>query len=318
MTARFVVDESSWNIGSVQSLDIAVALEAFVERLSVAREREELVARCSILYEMEDVQEILFNTPCRFNLDRDLRLRLMRELNRLMEWDAEEPAYPDEITIGGGAYEMAPSVVWAHNHVEQRRAVACLPLTIAGRHGRVDVEVAGRTAAVWFVTDGREHVSFFREAITVENADENAFALLAPSAFPNLCFVDGVWNGLRSFSKPFRDLRATLVDIFTQLSDRGAEIFDWNKDEQRAVAKNHDVEKNFRGYSLAPESPYHLEDNRVREARIRQFRGLNLLFSWHIKIEGHRDRIHIHPPIHESGGRVIIGILAEHLPLRGN
>jgi hypothetical protein len=316
--ARFVVDESSWNVSLALVSDVVAALETFVDRLSVAREREEPVVKCSVLYEMEDVRAILFDSPRRFDLDRDLRLRLMLEINRLGNWDAEELPNPDSIVIDGHACEMAPSVAWAHGQVELRRAVACLPLTAAGRRGLLDVELAGRTAAVWFVTDEREHVSFFRDAISLENADEDEFALLAPSAFPDLCFVDGVWKGLRAFGKPYRELRNTLIDIFTQLSDRGTAIFGWSETENRATASNHDIASRFLGYQLAPESSYHLDDNRVREVRMRPFAGQNLLFSWHIKIEGHRDRIHIHPPIRESGGRVIVGILAEHLYLRGD
>ncbi len=318
MSARFVVDESSWNVGLALPSDVVTALETFAERLSVAREREEPVAKCSVLYEMDDVQAILFDSPRRFDLDRDLRLRRMLEINRLAEWDAEELPNPGLLMIDGHACEMAPSVAWAHGQVEQQRAVACLPLTVSGRCGLLDVELAGHMAAVWFVTNEPEHVSFFRHAMFLENADEDGFAFLAPLTFPNLCFADGVWKGLRAFSKPYRDLRSTLIDIFTQLSDRGAEVFGWSEAEKRATAKNQEVESRFLGFKLAPESPYHLEDNRVREVRTRQFEGPNLLFSWHVKIEGHRDRIHIHPPIPESGGRVIIGILAEHLYLRGD
>jgi hypothetical protein len=46
--------------------------------------------------------------------------------------------------------------------------------------------------------------------------------------------------------------------------------------------------------------------------------GRTLYCEWHYKFEPHINRAHVHPPIPESGGKMIIAIFRDHLPLPGD
>jgi hypothetical protein len=155
-------------------------------------------------------------------------------------------------------------------------------------------------------------VELFRDAIRIENADEDGFASLAPSAFPALAFVDGVFRGLRDLSRPYRDRRDDLILHLSALSDHGAWIF--------ALQQNAKIEAEFmsRKITISRETHETITDGRCRRARERAHGGTTFVFDWHTKIELHIDRIHVHPGTAASGGRVMVGIIHRHLPLPGD
>ena len=68
---------------------------------------------------------------------------------------------------------------------------------------------------------------------------------------------------------------------------------------------------------MAPENPDVYLDRRCREARQITIAGRTLFCEWHGKLEPHRNRVHVHPPVRESKDKLIIGIFDEHLPLPG-
>lgn len=68
---------------------------------------------------------------------------------------------------------------------------------------------------------------------------------------------------------------------------------------------------------MAPENPDVYLDNRCRRAREIAIGERTLYCEWHGKLELHQNRVHIHPPVIESNGKVIIAFFHEHLPLPG-
>ena len=186
MTARFVLDESSW--AAATGADTGVlsnAIQHLLERLDVARERNEGVVRHGDYYETalgDGVQlySALFEPDCRLQLDRDLAERLRLALDRVKEFDdAELVECSAEID---GSDRFAPGIVWAHARCSQRRHIAVLPLPLGGvPRGRVRVTVADTTIEIAFVTEESQHVDFFRCVIALENADEAMFE--RPRAF---------------------------------------------------------------------------------------------------------------------------------------
>ena len=307
---RFVVDESSWDFTGHANDAIQLALEAFLERLSTAREREEAVTKSRTIFEQKDACRALNGNDDLTRERRDLRVRLKTGLDRLTDWDDTEDPWPDNVVIAGTVLPLAPSIAWAHASTRCGKATACLPLFLANRHGALAVVVAEATIPVWFVNNETEHVRFGRDAIVVEDADEDGFAQLAASAFPNLRFVDGLWGGLGNLSRPYRDVRADVILHLGVLSDHGKEIFKGPRGEIAGRFGGHGVE-------ISPENGKVLSNNDCMKARTREYAGKQLEFVWHTKLLHHIDRIHIHQGNADSGNCIIVGIFRDHLMLPG-
>lgn len=315
MSVRFVIDESSWMNAMDRSEGLPDAVHELLERLDVASERREQVAKHPYIYEVEvaegrQMYSMLFDPDCASPLERDEVMLLQLALDRATTLDdAELPSY--EATIAG-ASRLAPAVAWAHAQRGQGRAVGVLPLALGQElQGDCVVVVAGIARQLHFVTAEKEHRAFFRDAIAVEDADEGHFQGLASSAFPTLGWVDGVWRGLGDFSKPYRDLRATIVVHLGVLDDHGAELFaTWQSKDAGQIGKHLDA----RGAEASDENGRAKQNKAAERDRTRPYRGRDRVFWWHTKLQRHEDRIHfLHiphaPPPH---GHIVVGIFKNH------
>ena len=72
------------------------------------------------------------------------------------------------------------------------------------------------------------------------------------------------------------------------------------------------------GIDVAPEKPEVYDDRRCREPRTRALGRRTLYCHWHGKLAPDRNRVHLHEPVPESAGSVIVAIFHEHLPLPGD
>lgn len=315
---RFVVDDACWAPAGVAPEALADALESLCDRLDDTRSREETVGVHDTLYELQvtpmtSLTSALFEAEDPLELGRDLRRRLSVLLDKLPKrGDAEVVSFG--VNIAGTRHATAPSVDIARARCARREETACLTPATSGRRGRLAVsptDAEAPAAMVAFVVDAQDHVNFFREVITIERADEEGFATLAPSAWPGLAFVDGLWRGLRDFSRNYREIRDDLMKHLNALSDHGGRIF--------ALGRARDIEGQFGslGVTISPESTETMRDARCRNARTCAFEGESIVCEWHTKIELHQDRIHVHPPTARSDGRVIVGVLHRHLPIPG-
>jgi hypothetical protein len=308
---RFVIDESSWDFSRSPIKEVIDSLEQLAELLEVMHEYAEALMMSTSLYaDMPDARSILFNEPGNVLAnDRDLRLRLIRQLDRASYWDNDslQAPWPEPITVGSRSVQLGPSIAWAHLRRSQGNATACLPLSIADIRGCQSVEVDDRVLPVWFVVDTVDRRSFFRDLIAVENLDEDGFEQIASSAFPDLCFVPGVWSGLRSFSRNFRSMREEILHHLAILSDHGRRIFQGPRDRIHAEFGAYGVE-------ISPENGKVLSNKDCMKARTRDFAGKSLEFIWHTKLQRHIDRIHVHEGNDDSSGRIIVGIFRDHLP----
>ncbi|MGC3998065.1 MAG: hypothetical protein QM767_11470 [Anaeromyxobacter sp.] len=283
----------------------------FADRLEVARERDEPVAKAATFFEGELVTEVLFDPNGWTRDQRDLRVQLLAALTRIPNWDADQESSDLEgqgAVVNGMIVSPAPSIRWTHFRCLSGVATACLPLKCAGRQGLCDVTVDGVPNKLWFVTDDADHVAFFRDAIDVERCDEAALERIAPSAFPNLAWVEGVWQGLRDFSRPYIAVRGEVVRHLSVLSDHGRDIFAGPRTE---------IASRFGslGIAISPENGKTLSNAKCMVARTRLFRGERVQFVWHTKLLPHVDRIHVHEGTSGSGGKIIVGIMRDHLPL---
>ncbi|WP_147442148.1 hypothetical protein [Corallococcus exercitus] len=311
----FVLDDAPWMLDSVELNAAVAALEELAERLDTALLRREEVRCYAGVYQECHVQvgvrlyELLFGENSLLSLQRDLRNRLSRHLDRIATLQ-DDKILAFDVTIHGERI-FAPSLAWAHDRSFQGEPAGCLTLSTAGRVGGLPVDVEGRLAQLHFVVNESAHVGFFRQRI-LDSADAHTLETLAASAFPQLCFVDDLWRGLHDFSRPYRDIRDEVVNHLSIFSDHGSHIF--------SQKQNRIIESGFAAHyiEVSPENQETLRDRRCREAREREFCDELLIFNWHSKIEPHQNRIHIHPGTKGSNNRVIVGILHEHLPLPRN
>lgn len=321
MTARFVLEESSWAAAAETDAEVLVhSVHQLLERLDVARQRNEAVAKHISYYETDlghDVQlwSALFDSGCSVQLDRDLALRLSLALDQATEFDDAE--LDDYDAAFEGRVRFAPGVAWAHACYKRRHQVAILPLPLGHvPRGWLSVTVADTDIDLFFVTDESEHVGFFRSVILLENADEAVFESLAGSAFPELDWADGVWRGLREFSRPYVEVRRELVRYLGGLSDFGAMSFHEYLGGDQSQLPN--VLSARIGCETSDENGRTKSHPPSERDRTRRYRGTSRIFWWHIKLRPHVDRIHF---LYESPttdvslpehGRIVVGIFKDH------
>jgi hypothetical protein len=247
--------------------------------------------------------------------ERDLRVELLRRIGKLTSFgDGDLVAF--EVVTPDGVVHLAPSVAWAHQEGHRGRNCGCLTPSSSQRLGAIAIAAAtngeSKTIDVFFIGDGASHVGFFRWTAVREGADERRFAELVPFAYPDLHFLEGALRGLRALSRPFVDCRDLVMQSLAVLNDHGAGIF--------TLGQQLKIVDGFRahGVVISPENAETLRDAKCKKERERQLGAILLVLQWHIKLRKDRDRIHVHPPVMASRGRVVVGIIHEHLRLPGD
>lgn len=323
MTARFVLDETSWaGATSVVPAVLSDAVRHLLERLDAARIRGEGVVKHRDYYYTDlggDVQlcSMLFEQGCRVQLDHDLTQWLQLTLDRVEEFDeAGLMGFEAEFE---GKVRFAPGVAWAHAACSQRHHMAVLPLPLGDVPlGPVPVIVAGVTREIAFVAEESHHVDFFRSVIALENADKMAFARLARSAFPALDWADNIWRGLRDFSRPYNEVRGELVRYLGGLSDHGATCFHHHAADPSVLTDTLSVHV---GTATSDENGRTKRHKPSKLCRTRHHCGVDKVFWWHVKLRPNVDRIYfLHEP--RSGnsdlpehGRIVVGLFKDHCVL---
>lgn len=319
MKIRFVLDEWSWTDAVKSEANVLLnAICDFSDRLDKARERSEGVVKHVDYYEVEvsdglKLFNVLFDLECPFQIDRDVKERLMSTLDRISVFDVSEVTefdieFEDQV-------RFAPGISWAHACCVKGHQVAVLPLPLpAIKGGRKPVAVGGVVDEIYFVVEDEEHVGFFRAVIDLERADEAIFAGLACSAFPELAWADGVWNGLSKLSRPYVSVRRELIRYLGGLNDNGSNCFHEYRirEPQRLAA----VLSSKIGTQVSDENGRTKRHMRSREDRTRRHNGIEKVFWWHIKLLPDRDRIHFRYEERSSGrGQIVVGLFKDHCVL---
>lgn len=331
---RFVLEEASWVWDGVDREAYIERVEQLLDRLDVAGERQEpYVASRELLAQnisaAHTLADLFWNPDSPLELPVEVAQRVTSHFSAMRYWD-DEVAWPAiDVSIAGREL-ISPSAALAHARVARGEATACLPLPGSWR-GPCEVAVAGLKQMIHFVVDEASHRAFFRDALEVERADEARLEALAPHAFPDLFFFEGVWDGLRHFQGGYARVRRDLHELLAVLDDHGAWVFTddtgrLSRDEQvpddvqRQHVSNQLIEQRFKrwGLDIAPEKPDVRDDGRCRRPRERVLDGRTLYCEWHCKLEAHINRVHLHPPVPESGEKLIVAVFRDHLPLPGD
>lgn len=269
-------------------------------------------------------------------LSRDADVNLPGELGQEMAaWLGRAGLYLDEdewppgaedtmVAIGEAAPVSNPDVAWVHHKIRAAIPSACITL---GDAQVLDTVTAAGSASVRFMGDDGSRRKFWREAIILEGDDAASLRRHAANAYPDLHFVEGALNGLSDLSGGYLAARHKVRKAFATLNDFGAWVFTW---PPPAVAHgeaqppdlalrptNQLIQIRFTGLGLdvAPEKPNVRNDRVCRTAREITFGGRTLYCHWHVRLDPHRNRTHIHEPVPENGGKLVVGMIAEHLPL---
>ncbi|MCY4075041.1 MAG: hypothetical protein OXH04_06395 [Acidobacteria bacterium] len=178
--------------------------------------------------------------------------------------------------------------------------------------------VVGVTLDISFVSGESDHVEFFRSVIGLENANEGQFEEFAGSAFPALDWADGIWRGLKQFSRPYAAVREELVRCLGGLSDYGAACFqEYGAGDPRELAG---VLSARVGAAVSDENGRTKRNAEARRDRTRHHQGVEKVFWWHVKLRPHVDRIHFRYEAGSGGyrqGRIVVGLFRDHCMLPG-
>lgn len=331
----FVIDGSEWQFDGWSAEEIELALGRLLDRVTIAGERRERVWIGDDLQTRPVLGELsvweLWSPQCPVRLAPELRQELAAMLVGRLRY-LDEESWPDgmadhtAVSISGSPPSESSDVAWAHHSVRSRSAVACLGLRREGVH---PTATESGKADVHWVVDEPGHRAFFRAAIDVEHDCESTLERLAPHAFPDLYFVDGVWRGIGDFAGGYHAVRESLRHLLTVLDDHGCWAFtaappQIREDDGGEVGtgnpNNELIEQRFTTYgiTLAPEKADVKADNRCRSARERIVGNRTLYCEWHAKLSPNRNRVHVHSPVPESGGKLVVAIFHEHLPLPGD
>lgn len=310
---RFVLDESSFDLTGVGGADRERSLVKLLDLLQYCHGLGERVGRLSDLYATEidgDVRlvDVLFTNPAPVRLEADLRRGLMTSIDRCVVWDLDNEVASLEALIDGELISFAPSVGFVHRSVGDGVATSCLVLTTSGRAGAHDVVVDSTARVILFVDDPRNTTGLFRVALEIENVSEREYMRLAPLAFPNLRFAEGMDVQLGRFSRTYEAIRSEVTRHLAALNDHYLEAFRGRPEPATVMARM----SALAGVSMSPESPQTRGNANAWKAREVIFEGTPIRCEWHMKLSPTIDRIHFHPGARDAGP--IVGIFCAHLP----
>lgn len=327
----FIVDGRDWEFNGLSREQICSEIESALEFVANSTERDQRVLIGDDFQTRRMLNDLslwdLFGPSSPIELPGEI-------LQELAAWLGTNPLYSsednwpeefnDEIQIGDDSLVLNADVAWAHHHTRARRATACFSLR---RTGPILTKTANGTSTVHFLKNEKQRSAFWRDAILLEGDTAQSLMKFSGRAYPNLYFHDSVISSVTQLRGGYEASRNLVRESLATLDDHSNWIFtrppptlgindayDTASDEQPT---NQIIIDRFRGVGLnvAPENPNVRRDRICREAREITVEGEKLYCHWHVKLELHRNRIHIHAPVRETFSRTVIAIIHEHLPL---
>ena len=236
------------------------------------------------------------------------------------------PAGADQITISVGEAEATENadLAWVHHCLRAGIATAAFTL---GTSVELETNSAAGRATVHFVGDEGGRKRFWRKMIHFGRDDLASLAHYSPHAYPSLLFAEGVLGCCDDLAGGYTASRGRVQKALAALDDWGYWAFtcpppaigpnEASPPDTQARPGDLLIQNRFGGFGLttAPEKPDVRNDRICREAREIELGSRTLFCEWHVKLEPHQNRIHFHGPVPESDDKVVIGKIADHLPL---
>ena len=180
---------------------------------------------------------------------------------------------------------------------------------------------------VHFVKEDQDRKLFWRESISLKEGSLACLMQYAPQAFPDIYFVDSVLRNLNTLGGGYLASRDCVQDALAKLDDLGKWVFscpppaitpsEHQQKNDNSQPPNRLIINRFAnlGLDVVPEKPNVQKNNHCCRAREAEIGGRIVYCEWHIRLEPNRNRIHIHRPVKESCEKVVVGVIAKHLPL---
>jgi hypothetical protein len=304
---RVILDESSFELLPSSPVERSRSLLVLAEALETLLLTEQhSVHRSELLYDQPcldtDLAELLFGGL----LERDLRLRLARLLDRCPSWNRFSSSVAARVAVEGRQVTVGSSLSFAVELAGRGHNAACLTLDVAGLDGLHDVVADDRLRPVFFFSFTDRLPAFWRSLFELEDVAEADFFPLARQAFGSLVFSETLT--FRRFTGTYTALRGPVVQVLAILNDRFPGAL------RRHHGIPHDIEAELRvsGFGISPESPG-TRGSRLMARRVVSYRGEEYVCEWHAKLEPHRNRVHFTLPDPRLDGRMLVGIFVDHL-----
>lgn len=331
----FVVDGSDWKLDGKSTSQVEAAIERFLGALADAKDAEipvwfgenfqaDPVLGTQIIWE-------LMSPGSPLQLPTELWQELTAYLGQPRHYidDGRQPqGFPTyvDIAIDDGPTVPNRDVAWAHHSVRNGRAVACIGLW---RTGVFSTSSAIATKSLHWVGNSRSVAEFWRDGISFEGNTLVAFERLATRAYPELHFFGNVLHHAGDFVGGYHANAPELKRHLAVLNDYGHWAFTAAPPAQDPTdppgttgnqPPDQLVQIRFtrKQVDIAPEHANVKSNKTCREAREVTLGGKVLYCEWHCKLQGHQNRIHVHRPVTESNGKLVVAIFAQHLPLPGD
>ena len=312
--ANFVVDETCWQVAELSAPAYVEHIEEILDTIDDLIEARHSCLYSDELFTIKLVQELtfydLYDPAAPIPISREIQQRVAATFGRLKAWQDLESSWPScfEVSIEGGTEELACSIAWAHARALEGalEAVPCIVHRSRRPQGLIPVRVGDSAVDIWMISTSSQTQSYFRWLILKATYSPEEMAAFAADAFPELNFVPGAFNGIKSMSKPYRNLTDDIVAHLSVLSDHGKRIFGNNWHYAPAEFGSLKVD--------ASDENGNTKNNAVAQReRTCKFRNRNIICWWHTKLQPDRDRIHFCPDQVPTGGGIVVGVFSRHL-----
>lgn len=328
----FIVNGADWDFTGLDSDHVDKLIERALEFVEVSTLRQEEVA----IGEDFQTRGMFGNLSIWDLFAPDSPVKLSREVfQELAAWLGSARQYLDSdewpegfddtlVSVDGAPPEDNPDIAWVHCCIKARRSAACFVLG-GGRIANTTSSLGG--ADLHFVADDSGRRQFWREMVLLQGDNLESLVRYSPHAYPDLHFVEGTLQHANQLAGGYLGSRRRVQDALAVLDDWGSWAFTWpppaimanegSPPDMSASPSKPLIRQRLVGYGIdaAPENANVRDHRESRQARETVLGNCTLYCEWHVKLEPHRNRIHFHAPVPESGDKLVIGMIHEHLPL---
>jgi hypothetical protein len=262
-------------------------------------------------------------------LNKEILDELASYLNTGVYYEDDSNLWPlgfmEETVFDKSNTEVCLNYSFVHFKNVNRCPFSCLSIFAKEK---IELHSNQSSSSLFFINTIVENIEFWRgEALIILRDNQHSLEIISSYAYPNLYFKDKIWSEINYFSGGYSAVYKTLQKYLSILNDHGAWVFttppplthptDTAIPQLGLLPSKELIENRFLGLSLemAPEYSNVKEDLKCRTAREITIAEKKLYCEWHGKFELHQNRIHIHPPIPETEGKLIIAFFHKHLPL---
>lgn len=249
-------------------------------------------------------------------LPRDKRALLQQLVSKCRCVTPDEADLPQPVRVADGEWRE-PSWGAAHALVRaaEGRAMSCLVVP----HAKEPDWPSGWITVTRTTEAGQDEVTlhvlrladdipvFWRGLLTHESVAAERFFTFTEHAFPRLLFADSL--RLHHFKGDYPEVLPWLVKLLGALDDHfTGTLAECGGDQTQVVRRFAAL-----GLDISPESANTKKNARAWEQRNVEYGSGTYRCEWHGKRLWDRDRVHFSLPIAAYGGRILIGVFAEHL-----